>query len=171
MWQENKGGSVGEVARGMVWVSATGSSVLGRRASAPEERARKASWRCGARVGVCQEKVPAWAGGGGAECLWDFLGRQDLLLWGGGYSLKLCHLLPFQLPAKHNPESPSPPPPQLMMAAPPSWYLPLQNQPSASRLQGRRGWGGGRPADSSWCTEVAPSSRSDLPPANPQLLV
>lgn len=113
-----------------------------------------ASWGCGARVGVCQEKVPAWAGGGGAECLWDFLGRQDLLLRGGGYSLELCHLLPSQLPAKHNPESPSPPPPQLMTAAPPGWNLPLQFSPQPLSFRVRED-GEGAPADSSWCTEVA----------------
>lgn len=136
-----------------------GSSVAGAPHVCAGRASARASWRCGARVGVCQEKVPAWAGGGGAACLWDFLGRQDLLLRGGGYSLKLCHLLPSQLPAKHNPESPSPPPPQLMTAAPPGWNLPLQfsPQPLSFRVGEDRE---GAPADSTWCTEVAPP----LPP-------
>lgn len=34
--------------------------------------------------------------GGGAAWMWDFLRRQDLLLRGDGYSLRLCHLLPSQ---------------------------------------------------------------------------
>ena len=108
--------------RRTVWASAMGSMVLGHRG------------RRGAGVAVCWEKVPA--GVGGALCLWDFLRRQDLLLQGGCYSLRLCHLLPSQLPGKCNPESPSPPPAQLIAAAPPGWDLPpqLRAQPLSLRV-------------------------------------
>lgn len=75
-------------------------------------------------------------GGQGAACLWGFLRQQDLLLRGGGYSLRLYHLLPSQLPAKRKPESPSPPPLQLMAAAPPRLGPASATQPSASQLQG-----------------------------------
>lgn len=118
---------------GMMWLSVMGSSVLGHRAAAAGRVRRKRARDAGRRV---QGEGPCVGGGGGAECLWDFLKRQDLLLRGSSYSFRLCHLLHSQLPAKHHPESPSPPPPQLMAATPPSWNLPLQFSP---RPQVRRG--------------------------------
>lgn len=60
---------------------------------------------------MCKDKKVCIVGGEDRIAFPDFLRHRDRLGQGGGYSLILRHLLPFQLPVKHKAESPRPPTP------------------------------------------------------------
>lgn len=64
---------------------------------------------CARRAWLVQAQKGCIRGGEDRIAFPDFLRHRDRLGQGGGYSLRLCHLLPIQLPVKHKAESPCPP--------------------------------------------------------------